>query len=161
MTTAQVFRAALLVAISATAAAAQTQRPRASLEVPQIEVAASPGSAVSVVVGVSMPDEVHVQANRPDDPLLIPTVLTIEVPEGITVEAVTYPQPVEFAQAARDQPLLVLGPRFDISARLLIGEGIAEGLRSVPIVLRYQACDESVCFPPARATAAWTLRVTR
>jgi hypothetical protein len=108
-----------------------------------------------------MPSDVHVQAHRPDDPLLIPTELTIEAPEGVTVEAVTYPQPVEFRQAGRDTPLLVLGPRFDISARLVVGEASAEGLRSVPIVLRYQACNESVCFPPARATAAWTLRITR
>ena len=153
--------AAFAVVISTAAVAAQAQRPRASLDVPQAEVAASPGSAVSVVVNVSMPDDVHVQAHSPDDPLLIPTVLAIEAPEGVTVETVTYPQPVEFTQAARDKPLLVLGPRFDISARLVVGEDAAEGLRSVPIVLRYQACNESVCFPPARATAAWTLRIAR
>ena len=158
----QVFRAALLVTISATAAAAQTQRPRASLEVPQTEVAASPGSAVSVVVGVTMPDEVHVQAHRPDDPLLIPTELTIDVPEGITVETVTYPQPVEFAQAARDRPLLVLGPRFDISVQTADWRGHCRGTAERPDRPAVSGLQRIGVFSsPRRTTAAWTLRVTR
>jgi hypothetical protein len=53
----------------------------------------------------------------------------------------------------------VLGPTFDIRARLSVSSDAREGLHSIPVVLRYQACNETVCFPPARATAAWTVRV--
>jgi hypothetical protein len=77
------------------------------------------------------------------------------------VDAIVYPQPSEFRQNGRERPLLVLGPSFEIGVHLQIGDEVPAGLRTVPVVLRYQACNESVCFPPARATAAWTLRVER
>jgi hypothetical protein len=75
------------------------------------------------------------------------------------VESIAYPAPSEFTQAARPEPLLVLGPRFDIRVRLSAASDAAAGLRSVPVVLRYQACNDTVCFPPARATSAWAVTV--
>ena len=149
------------VVAAAGVAEAQPNRPRATLHAEASEIAVAAGGAVPLVLGVSLPPDVHVQANRPDDPLLIPTVLTVDIPEGVTVESISYPQPSEFRQVGREQPLLVLGPAFEIGVRLHVGDDVPGGLRSVPIVLRYQACNESVCFPPARATAAWTLRVER
>jgi DsbC/DsbD-like thiol-disulfide interchange protein len=140
---------------------AQTTRPRAALRPATSEVTLAPGASADLVLEVSMPPEVHVQAHQPKDPLLIPTVLTVEPPNGVTVESIAYPTPAEFAQAGRADPLLVLGPTFEIRVRLAVGSDAAEGVRSIPVVLRYQACNDTVCFPPARATAAWTLKVER
>ena len=151
---------AALVA-STSMAAAQAARPRASVQPATAEVTLAPGATVDLVLNVSMPPEVHVQAHQPKDPLLIPTVLTVEAPAGLGVESIAYPAPTEFTQAARPDPLLVLGPSFDIRVRLSVAADTAEGLRSVPVVLRYQACNDTVCFPPARATAAWSLTVRK
>jgi DsbC/DsbD-like thiol-disulfide interchange protein len=142
-------------------AEAQQARPRATLQLEATEMVVPAGSRAELGLQVSLPAEVHVQANQPDDPLLIPTVLSVEPPEGVTVDAIVYPQPSEFRQNGRERPLLVLGPSFEIGVHLQIGDEVPAGLRTVPVVLRYQACNESVCFPPARATAAWTLRVER
>ena len=75
------------------------------------------------------------------------------------MESIAYPAPSEFTQAGRPEPLLVLGPRFDIRVRLSVAGDAGAGIRSVPVVLRYQACNDTVCFPPARATAAWVVTV--
>lgn len=154
---------AMLLAIIAPAslAAAQATRPRATVQPASPEVTLARGASVDLILHVSMPPEVHVQAHQPKDPLLIPTVLTVEAPEGLGVESIAYPSPVEFTQTGRPDPLLVLGPRFDIRVRLSAAAEAAGGLRSVPVVLRYQACNETVCFPPARATGAWSLTVKR
>jgi DsbC/DsbD-like thiol-disulfide interchange protein len=152
--------AALLVAMGwVVCADAQTTRPRASLQPVASEVTVAPGASVDLALTVSMPPDVHVQAHQPKDPLLIPTVLTVEAPEGVKVESIAYPAPSEFAQAGRADPLLVLGPTFEIRVRLAVASDVDDGLRTVPVVLRYQACNDTVCFPPARATAAWTLNV--
>ena len=95
------------------------------------------------------------QAHEPRDPSLIPTVLTVEAPPGITVEAVTYPPPTELTQTGRRESLAVLGPEFDIEVRLSVAATAAAGDLDVPAVLRYQACNDAVCFPPARATVEW------
>jgi DsbC/DsbD-like thiol-disulfide interchange protein len=138
---------------------AQTTRPRASLQPATSEVTLAPGASADLVLTVSMPPDVHIQAHQPKDRLLIPTVLTVEAPDGVKVESIAYPSPTEFAQAGRTEPLLVLGPAFEIRVRLAVGNDAVDGVRSIPVVLRYQACNDTVCFPPARATAAWTISV--
>lgn len=154
--------AVLIALVASTAmAGAQPTRPRATVQPANAEVTLAPGSTSELVLQVSMPPEVHVQAHQPKDPLLIPTVLTVEAPPGVRVDAIAYPQPTEFTQSGRPDPLLVLGPRFDIQVRLAVEEDATDGMRSIPVVLRYQACNETVCFPPARATAAWSLTVSK
>ena len=138
---------------------AQTGRPRAELT-PVVETASvRPGETMRLSLKVRLPEHVHVQAHEPRDPSLIPTVLTVEAPPGITVEAITYPPPTELTQAGRRDTLAVLGPDFAIDVRLTVAATAAAGDLAVPAVLRYQACNDAVCFPPARATATWTVHV--
>jgi hypothetical protein len=57
------------------------------------------------------------------------------------------------------QPLAVFGHEFAITVHLALGQDIAAGELTVPARLRYQACDESMCYPPARVETRWTLRI--
>ncbi len=140
---------------------AQTGRPRAEVtpvvETPSVRA----GETVRLSLKVRLPEHVHVQAHEPRDPSLIPTVLTVEAPPGTTVEAITYPPPTELTQAGRRDALAVLGPEFAIDVRLTVAATAAAGDLVVPAVLRYQACNDSVCFPPARATVAWALQLRK
>ena len=102
-----------------------------------------------------MPEGFHVQAHEPSDPALIPTVLEVQAPEGATVDEITYPEPEEFTLAGSSDVLLVNGPKFTIDVRLMLPTTTAGGDLTVPAVLRYQACDDFVCFAPARASAEW------
>lgn len=138
---------------------AQGTRPRATLVTSTPEVTLAVGSTTIVSLRVELPAGVHVQAHQPKDPLLIPTVLTVDAPAGVTVASVSYPSPAELKQTGRAEALLVLGPVFDISVTLAVAADTPSGMRSVPAVLRYQACNDEVCFPPARVTSAWTLTV--
>jgi hypothetical protein len=101
-----------------------------------------------------------VQSNKPRDPDLIPTVLTVEPPKGAKV-AVTYPKALDFAQAGAAQPLAVYPNVFDIVVQVTFAPGVTPGALTIPATLRYQACNESVCFPPARADARWSLMVPK
>ena len=162
MTTAARLACTLVALVVAPAvASAQTGRPRAEVT-PVVETASvRPGETVRLSLKVRLPEHVHVQAHEPRDPSLIPTVLTVEAPPGTTVEAITYPPPTELTQAGRRETLAVLGPEFAIDVRIVVPGTAAAGDLAVPAVLRYQACNDSVCFPPARATATWALQVQR
>jgi hypothetical protein len=146
-----------LLALAPTLAAQQT-RPRAEVT-PSESTTVSAGTTAHLTLKVRLPEHVHVQAHEPRDPLLIPTVLTVEAPAGTTVEAVTYPPPTELTQAGRREPLAVLGPEFEIDVRLQVAATATAGERRAPAVLRYQACNDTVCFPPARAVTEWRLTV--
>ncbi len=124
-------------------------------------VASSPvgSSTVRLSLTVTMPEMFHVQAHEPRDPALIPTVLDVQAPEGATVNEVTYPEPQEFTLAGSSDVLLVYGPEFTINVRLTLPSTITAGDLAVPAVLRYQACDDLVCFAPARTSTEWTVHV--
>ena len=101
----------------------------------------------------------HVHSNAPRDPSLIPTVLRIEPPAGITVDEIVYPSPTDLKQVGQDQPLAVFEREFAIGAYLTLAPGLPAGDLSMPLHLRYQACDTAVCYPPATADAQWSLKV--
>jgi len=147
--------------IAAPALYAQANRPRA--EVTPVVATAQPkaGAPLALSLKVVLPKDVHVQANKPRDPSLIPTVLTLTTPDGVKVDEISYPAPSELAQKDRKETLAVLGPEFSIEIMATLAAGVAAGELKIPAVLRYQACNDSVCFAPTRANAEWVVQVSR
>ncbi len=117
------------------------------------------GTTVRAALGVSLPDGFHVQSNKPRDPLLIATELTIDPPTGVTVTEIVFPAPVDLKQEGADQPLAVFERNFAIGVRFALAPGVPAGTIAVPARLHYQACNATTCFAPTNATAEWTLKV--
>jgi thiol:disulfide interchange protein DsbD len=87
----------------------------------------------------------HIQAHEPRDAFLIPTVLTLEAPPGVTVGAVSYPEPVEEKLAFSEEPLLLYEGKLELTAALT---GNLGGGGTLAAKLRFQACNDSTCLPP-------------
>jgi thiol:disulfide interchange protein len=118
-----------------------------------------PGTTVRAALKVALPDGFHVQSNKPRDPSLIATELAVEGPSGIQVEELVFPVAVDFPQEGLDQPLLVFDREFTIGVQLALPANLPPGDLTVPARLRYQACDEKMCYAPSNAQASWTLKV--
>ena len=145
---------------AAQAAAARSRRPTAELATnADLKGVTAKGGIARLVVRVTLPRGLHVQANKPRDPNLIPTVLTVEPATGSSIVDIAYPKVVDFSQAGANQPLAVYPNVFDIVVRLKVPP--AAGTLIVPATLRYQACDAALCFPPAKVDARWTLVVPK
>jgi thiol:disulfide interchange protein DsbD len=126
---------------------------------PIVESDAAAGSSVRAAVQVKLPSTLHVQSNKPRDPSLIPTTLTIDAPPGVRVGEIVFPEASDFTLKGQDEPLAVFGSEFAIGVRFDIAADAATGPIEVPARLRYQACDENLCYAPASATLRWTLNV--
>ena len=138
---------------------AQPQRPRAEVTPVVVTSPVRADAVTRLSLRVRLPKDIHVQSNKPRDPLLIPTVLSLEPPAGLTVDAIEYPKATDLAQPGRKDPLAVYGSEFEIGVKVTLGKGVSQGPLVVPALLRYQACNDTVCFPPARAATQWTLVV--
>jgi DsbC/DsbD-like thiol-disulfide interchange protein len=148
--------AALAVGVTT---AAQSRRPQLTLT-PTVETSpVHAGSAVHLSLKVEMPANIHVQANQPRDPSLIPTVLDVQPPAGVTVDSITYPEPKEFKLAGSKDSLLVYGPEFTVQVQLKAAPKVSAGNMTIAGILHYQACDERICFAPTRATTEWAVQV--
>jgi thiol:disulfide interchange protein DsbD len=150
---------ALLLTFSQTASA-QLRGVKAELT-SLVESDAAPGAPVRAALQVRIPDRFHVQSDAPRDPTLIPTVLTIDAPEGVKVTEIVFPQATEFKQVGQAQPLLVFEHEFAIGVGMEVGSNVPSGRLEVPGHLRYQACDDRLCYAPVTADVLWTLTVAR
>jgi thiol:disulfide interchange protein DsbD len=137
---------------------AQAPRPRADV-IPLVEGPARAGSTVRVALKVTVPEGLHTQSNKPRDKSLIPTTLTIDAPAGITVDEIVWPPSIDLVQAGADKPLAVFEREFLIGVRLSLPASAGAGDLTVPVRLRYQACDAKMCYPPTTADVRWVIHV--
>jgi DsbC/DsbD-like thiol-disulfide interchange protein len=117
------------------------------------------GQTVRAALQVVLPEGFHVQSDNPRDPTLIPTVLTVTPPEGVTVTEIVFPPPVDLEQLGVDQPLAVFERAFPIGVQLTLARSVPRGELVVPAHLRYQACNDTTCFPAKTADSEWRLRI--
>jgi thiol:disulfide interchange protein DsbD len=150
---------AFAVALAGTTASGQMRRPKAEVAPYTAATTIAAGSTTRVALTVTLPEGLHVQSDAPRDPSLIPTVLTVEAPAGVTVRNLIYPAPTDFEQAGAPQPLAVFEREFVTGAELAISEDANRGELIIPGRLRYQACDDRLCFAPQTATFQWTIRI--
>ena len=143
------FLCAALLLIAAPLAAQTRNRPRA--EVTPIVL-----SGTRLALRVTLPEGLHTQSNKPRDPSLIPTELTIDAPSGTTVDEIVWPEPQDLKQQGQDQPLAVFEREFYVGVQLKSGAPLAPGTR-IPAHLRYQACDANLCYAPTTADVEWTI----
>jgi thiol:disulfide interchange protein len=138
---------------------AQLTRPKADV-VPLLEhERVHAGTSARAALKVSLPEGLHVQSNKPRDPSLIPTEVRIEPPAGFSVAEIVYPASTDFKQVGQDQPLAVFERAFVIGMSLKLADTVPTGKVIVPVHLRYQACDASVCFPPSTADIELSMAV--
>ena len=117
------------------------------------------GGTVRTALAIRLADGLHANSNKPRDPLLIPMVLTVQPPAGVSVVEIVYPPPTDLKQAFADQPLSVFEREFAIGVRLDVARDVALGNIEIPVQLRYQACDEKMCYRPVTVESDWTFRV--
>ena len=151
----------ILLGVSLPALTAQGKPPRAEVTPVAATSAIAPGGTARLTLKVHLPGEFHVQSDKPRDQFLIPTALTLKPPVGIVVERTVYPKPTDLAQTGRKDPLAVFGGDFAIDVHLKVASDRPLGEVVIPGQLRYQACDDKVCYAPARADVQWTLRIGR
>jgi thioredoxin:protein disulfide reductase len=117
------------------------------------------GQTVRAALQVVLPEGFHVQSDNPRDPTLIPTVLTVTPPEGVTVTEIVFPAPVDLKQFGIDQPLAVFERAFPIGVQLTLARSVPRGELVLPAHLSYQACNDTTCFAPKTSDTEWRLRI--
>jgi hypothetical protein len=140
------------------AQAAQSHPPQ---NIPAASAVASPktyvsiapvprGSTFEVAVVVGIMQGFHMNAHKPLEDYLIPTVLTAKLPAGFKELGTNYPNGVTKKLSFSDKPLLVYTGHFTVRAKFSVEVNAPLGKVKLPFTLQYQACNDSVCLPPVR-----------
>ncbi|MGE3843286.1 MAG: cytochrome c biogenesis protein CcdA [Vicinamibacterales bacterium] len=147
------------VLLHATLGSGQVRPAAADIQVIAESDSVHAGDDLKVGVAVTLAEGLHVQSNTPRDPALIPTVLTVTPPSGVTVEEVVFPAASDLRQQGSTQPLAVFEHHFTIGVRLRFAATAMPSEFVVPGRLRYQTCDEAMCYAPTTTPVSWTVHL--
>jgi thiol:disulfide interchange protein DsbD len=133
---------------------------KVTLEIRPDETVAARGQATGIEVVAVIARGWHINAHKPTEPFLKPTVLTLTVSEGASADAVNYPVPEKHKFAfAGDAELLVYQGKLGLTSAVRVDPGFRGDRVQVTAELQYQACDDTSCLRPTRVTASLELPV--
>lgn len=119
------------------------------------------GTTVQAVVSMNIADTWHINSNRPTLEWLIGTVLSLDLPDYLTLSDIQYPAYKEYEFSfASGQPLHVYEGFAPIFLTFEIGENAPEGLTDITGSLRVQACDDMTCLAPSNIPVQLAFAVT-
>lgn len=140
-------------------AAALAQPPRVAIRPVGETDAVHADTTARVGLEIALDPGYHVNSNTPLDDLLIPTSLRLDPPDGFTLEGVAFPEAILLEQQGVEEPLAVFEEEFVIGAALRVDAALAPGTYAVPGTLRYQACNDRMCFNPTNAPVRFDVTV--
>ena len=114
------------------------------------------GRTVRATVVMDIPSGFHVNSSRPLEKFLIPTQLKIETPRGLRVSAVSYPRAVLRNFKFSKNRVSVYEGRATMRFSITVPATFSTGNAELKAHLRYQSCNDEVCFPPqSRDVSLW------
>jgi DsbC/DsbD-like thiol-disulfide interchange protein len=104
---------------------------------------------------MDIPSGYHINANRPLEKFLIPTQVTVAA-KGIRVGPVNYPRAVLRTFKFSRNRVLVYEGRATMRFNVTVPRNVATGSVELKTRVRYQSCNDEVCFPPqTREVSLW------
>ena len=114
------------------------------------------GRTVKGTVVMDIPSGYHVNSNRPLEKFLIPTQLQIEAPKGIRVGPILYSRPILRSLKFSKNKVSVFEGRTTIRFNVTVPRSFAANSAELKGRLRFQSCNDDLCFPPlTREVKLW------
>lgn len=120
-----------------------------------VSVAAQPveisaGGSAPALVNVRIKSGYHTNANPPTYPYLRATELEVSPADGISAAPVMYPAATVKKFPFAEKPLAVYEGEVALKTTLKVDKSAKPARTLLSAVLRIQACDEQVCYPPGK-----------
>lgn len=114
------------------------------------------GRTVRGTISMDIPSGYHVHSNRPLEKFLIATQLQVEAPRGIQVGPSIYPRPVLRSLKFSKSKVAVFEGRTTIRFNVTVPGNYEGNSAELKARLRYQSCNDELCFPPqTREVKLW------
>ena len=108
----------------------------------------SRGRSVRATVTMDIPGGYHVNSNRPLEKFLIPTTMKVDAPDGLRIGPIAYPRAVLRKFKFSKSNVSVYEGRAIMRFTVTTPPGTSTGSKEVKLYVRYQSCNDEVCFPP-------------
>lgn len=137
----------LAILVLGLVALAQSGAPVVSLRATHLP-AVKAGSATRATLEFAVAQGFHINSDHPGSSFLIPTTLRIADSGGVRVTAIHWPRAEQRTFSFSSDPLSVFSGVFPVSVELQT-TAHGTGTHWLKGTLRYQACNDTLCRPPA------------
>ena len=135
---------------------AQTSPNLSVAPVPTVKV--RKGAVAAVTLRAVLPPGFHANSNTPSDEYLIP--LTLKWTGGpLQADGITYPKGTLEKYPFSPKPLSVVTGEFSISTKFKVPADAPNGAAAQNGILKYQACNDRMCFAPKTVPVSLTLEI--
>jgi hypothetical protein len=134
-----------------------------SVIIAPVPLVTAPRAAQTMVnLNFRVPRGYHINSNQPKSEFLIPTGLKMDLPTDIILGKIEYPagKDVSFPFSP-DEQLNVYTGDFTITVAVHPLLAVTPGKYVMHGVLRYQACDNSACYPPKTVRVEFDVKVIK
>jgi len=120
------------------------------------------GKSATVPLSFSVASGYHVNSNHPKSEYLIPTALKVDATTDIVIGKTTYPdgQDMSFAFSP-DEKLNVYAGDFTVDVLVRPLHSVLPGKYIVRGTLKYQACDNTACYPPKNLPVSFDVKIAK
>ena len=126
--------------------------------------AAAPGTRISLAVDVAPKPKMHVYA--PGQAGYIAITLTLDPDPAFTAGKAKYPAPEKILIRILNETQLVYAKPFRIAQDLTLAStpeirkrAAGGGSMTIKGTVRYQACDDTICYLPTNVPVTWTVKL--
>lgn len=116
------------------------------------------GAVTVVSIRAVLPPGFHANSDKPTDVYLIP--LSLKWTTGpLQADGITYPKSTTEKYSFADRPLSVVTGEFTITTKFKVPSGASTGPAAQNGTLRYQACNDRMCFAPKTVPVVLSLNI--
>ncbi len=150
---------ALLLAASPYATSAPQSAPNIPVNGSLASNKTGRGRTVQGTIVMDVPAGYHVNSSRPLEKFLIATQLQIEAPKGIRVGPILYPRPLLRSVKFSKSKVSVFEGRATMRFSVTVPRGFTGNSAELKARLRFQSCNDDLCFPPQTREVSMRLNV--
>jgi DsbC/DsbD-like thiol-disulfide interchange protein len=129
------------------------------------EPVVAPGTRLSLFLEVTPKPKMHVYA--PGQKAYIPISVKLDADEAFRAHAPVFPKPEPFLFVPLNENQLVYSKPFRIVQDVTVASTpgmrararVADAMLTIKGTMRYQACDDQVCYVPKDVPVAWTTKL--
>jgi DsbC/DsbD-like thiol-disulfide interchange protein len=119
-----------------------------------------PGRSMTLRLAMTPAAGIHVYA--PGNPDYIPVSVTLQLPAGVQADPAVYPPGEDYVFGELKEIVKVYSRPFEVRQRITVTRAATRAAGSALTIegsVRYQACTDKVCFPPATAPVSLTVPI--
>ena len=116
------------------------------------------GKGVLTIV-VTVAPEFHINANKPNDKDLIPTIFTAGHVAGVRFGAPVYPRAETIHVGYEPKPMAVYEGKTTIRVPFVVAKNAKLGSVTLTGALGYQGCNKATCYPPTSSAVTGSITI--